>query len=175
MRLGFRNLTAFILVVSGMMLAQDPQAPRLAPLDFNTIPRPPIPTDALELVTRTAQSVQDAQERIAALALLDKARDLSNVRAQPYDLKTSFSASGGLQSDGNWILEDISRGHMYRWTANGPNYSAINLYPASTTNALYGTQASSALPLRLIQARSALFFAYPMVGPRASVRTATVS
>jgi len=173
MLLGFRNLTACVLVVSGIALAQAPPPPRVASLDFDAIPRPPVPADALELVTGTAEPVQDAQQRIAALALLDKAHDLSNVRAQPYDLKTSFSASGGLASDGNWILEDISRGHMYRWTANGPNYSAINLYPASTTNGLYGNQPGGILPLRLIQVRSAIFFIYPMVGPQASVRTAT--
>ena len=145
-----------------------------AGLDFNTIPRPPLPPDPLELVTGDAQPVQDAQQRIAAIGLMDKAKGLSNVRAQPYDLKTSFTASGGLASDGTWTLEDIApRGGGYRWTAQGPNYSAINLYPESSANALYGNQPSGILPLRLIQVRSAIFFVYPGVGPQASVRTAT--
>jgi hypothetical protein len=141
-------------------------------LDFRTIPRPPVPADPLELVTGAAQPVQDAQQRIAAIALLNKAHDLSNVRAQPYDLKTSFSAYGGLTSDGSWMLEDISPGRGYRWTAQGPNYSAINLYPESVRSGLYGNQASGMLPLRLMQVRSAIFFSYPTVGPQASVRTA---
>jgi hypothetical protein len=145
-----------------------------AGFDFDTIPRPPFPPDPLELVTGDAQPVQDAQQRIAAIGLLDKARGLSNVRAQPYDLKTSFTASGGQASDGTWALEDIApKGGGYRWTAQGPNYSAINLYPASTTNGLYGNQPSGILPLRLIQVRSAIFFVFPNVGPQASVRTAT--
>jgi hypothetical protein len=151
------------------------QTPVRAALDLRTIPRPPIPTDALELVTGDAQPVQDAEQRIAAIALLNKARNLSNVRAQPYDLRTSFSASGGLASDGNWMLEDISPGRGYRWTAQGPNYSAINLYPESVTGGLYGNQPSGILPLRLMQVRAAIFFNYPMVGPQASVRTATGS
>jgi hypothetical protein len=145
-----------------------------AGLDFNTIPRPPLPPDPLELVAGDAQPVQDAQQRIAAIGLLDKARKLSNVRAQPYALRTSFTASGGLASDGSWTLEDTApKGGGYRWTAQGPNYSAINLYPESSTNGLYGNQPSGILPLRLIQVRSAIFFVYPGVGPQASVRTAT--
>jgi hypothetical protein len=145
-----------------------------AGLDFNTIPRPPLAPDPLELVTGDAQPVLDAQQRIAALGLLDKAHGLSNVRAQPYALKTSFIASGGLASDGSWALEDIApKGGGYRWTAQGPNYSAINLYPASSANGLYGNQPSGILPLRLTQVRSAIFFIYPGVGPQASVRTAT--
>jgi hypothetical protein len=165
----FRNLT-FLLASSGMALAQV-----RGPLDFNAIPRPPVPADLQELVTGAAQTVQNAQQRIAALELLDKAHALSNVRAQPYDLKTSFTASGGLASDGSWTLEDVAPGHGYRWTANGPNYSAVNLYPESSTNGLYGNQPSGILPLRLLQVRSAIFFVYPMPGPQASVRTATGS
>jgi hypothetical protein len=167
----FRNVT-FLLASSGLAFAQTPAR---GTLDFNSIPRAPLPADALELVTGAAQPVQDAQQRIAAIGLLDKAHDLSNVRAQPYDLKTSFTASGGLASDGSWTLEDISPGRKYRWTANGPNYSAVNLYPESSANGLYGNQPSGILPLRLIQVRSAIFFIYPTIGPYASVRTATGS
>jgi len=167
----FRNIT-FFLASSGLALAQTPAR---RPLDFTAIPRPPLPADAQELVTGAAQPVQDAQQRIAAIGLLDKAHELSNVRAQPYDLKTSFIASGGLASDGSWTLEDISPGRKYRWTANGPNYSAVNLYPESSANGLYGNQPSGILPLRLIQVRSAIFFIYPTIGPYASVRTATGS
>jgi hypothetical protein len=167
----FRNVT-FFLASSGMAFAQTPAR---GPLDFNAMPRPPLPADAQELVTGAAQPVQDAQQRIAAIGLLDKAHDLSNVRAQPYDLKTSFTASGGLASDGSWTLEDISPGRKYRWTANGPNYSAVNLYPESSANGLYGNQPSGILPLRLLQVRSAIFYIYLSVGPQASVRTATGS
>ena len=161
------SFPALFLTCSGFALA--------AGLDFNSIPRPSLPADPLELVTGAAQPVQNAEQRIAAIGLLEKAQNLSNVRAQPYDLKTSFISSGGLASDGNWSLEDTSAGHKYRWTANGPNYSAVNLYPEGSTNGLYGNQPSGILPLRLLQVRSALFFIYLTVGPQASVRTATGS
>ena len=167
--------TTFFLSFSVAVFAQTPPAPVRAALDFRTIPRPPVPADALELVTGEAQPVQDAQQRIAAISLLNKARDLSNVRAQPYDLRTSFSTTGGPGPDGNWMLQDTARGRGYRWTADGPNYSAINLYPDSIANGLYGNQPSGILPLRLMQVRAAIFFTYPMVGPQASVRTATGS
>jgi len=165
-----RFLVALVVAVPAA-LAQS-SAPRVSRLDVNAIPRPPIPADPLELVSGEAQAVTNAEQRMAAVSLLDKARQLSNVRAQPYDLKTSFTASGGLVSDGAWMLEDTSRARMYRWTANGPNYSAINFYPNTVANGLYGNQGSGVLPLRLIQARSAIFFAIPKVGPQASVRTA---
>ena len=168
----FRNFSALLLAFSGVVLAQAP-IPVRATLNFNTILRPLIPGDPLELATSAAQPVQDAQQRLAAINLLNKARDLSNVRAQPYELKTSFSSSGGLASDGNWVLDDIAPGRGYRWTAQGPNYSAINLYPDSTQGALYGNQPSGILPLRLLQVRSAIFFTYPSIGPQASVRTVT--
>jgi len=174
MQSSFRHFPAFLLAASGIVHAQGaPSALFRAGLNFDTIPRASVPADPLELVMNAAQPVQDAQQRQAAIALLEKARGLSNVRAQPYDLKTSFFASGGLASDGNWMLEDISFGQGYRWTAKGPNYSAINVYPESTQSVLYGNQPGGILPLRLLQVRAAIFFTYPTVGPQASVRTAT--
>jgi len=172
----FRNTAAFLLIFSGLAIAQAPlsaqQRSMPSALNFNQIPRPPMPADPMELVTGDAQQVQDAQQRIAAIDLMENARSLSNVRAQPYDLKTSFIAYGGLASDGNWMLQDTSRARKYRWTASGPNYSAVNLYPNGTTNGLYSNQASGNLPLRLLQVRSGIFFVYPIPGPQASIRTA---
>lgn len=139
------------------------------------IPEPRVPADPLELVTGTAEPVQDAQQRIEALSLLNKARDLSNVRAQAYDLKTSFVSTGGLSTDGNWMLEDLAAQRAYRWTAQGPGYSAVNVYPNSTANGLFGSLTGGDVPLRLAQVRGAIFFTYPNVGPQASVRAATAS
>ncbi len=149
------------------------QPPRVAP-NFDAIPRPPVPADPLELVTGPAQAVETAEQRLAAVALLNRARDLSTVRAQPYDLKTSFTSTGGSASDGNWSLEDMSPSKgIYRWTAQGPAYSVINLYPNTTRGTLYSNLSSGVVPLRLEQVREALFFVYPPTGPQASIRTAT--
>jgi hypothetical protein len=132
--------------------------------------QPPVPNDPLELVT-LAQPIQDAGQRSAATTLLASARSLSDVRAQAYDLKSTFTSNGS--SDGSWTLEDLSpsRG-LYRWTAEGPGYSAVNLY---TKGLLYSSQPSGVIPLRLAQVRTAIFFVYPATGPRASLRTAAAN
>jgi hypothetical protein len=46
----------------------------------------------------------------------------------------------------------------------------INLF---TGRLLYSSQPSGGIPLRLAQVRAALFFNYPAIGPRSSVRTAS--
>ena len=89
-------------------------------------------------MTGGAQPVQNAEQRAGVVTLIQNARDLSNVRAQPYDLKTTFVSNGGLPSDGSWTLQDTSPGRgQYRWTAQGPNYAAVNLYTSGTQNMLH--------------------------------------
>jgi hypothetical protein len=166
----FRIPTVLLLSASALAIAQTPTP---AVFDFNKVPHPPLPADTMELVTAAAQPVRDAQQRIAAVALLEKAHALSDIRAQPYDLKTAFIAYGGLASDGSWSLTDTSRAGKYRWTATGPNYSVVNLYPERSANGLYSNQESGIIPLRLLQVRSAMFFIFPTPGPQASIRTTT--
>ncbi len=146
------------------------------PLNFETLVRPPIPVDPLEIVT-SAQAVANAQQRLDAIALLRRAQALSNVRAQAYDLKTSFVSVGNLPSDGAWTLEDISpASRVYRWTARGPNYSAVYLYPDATQGMLYGSNdAPAVLPLRLAEVRQAIFGVFQIPGAQASIRTAAAS
>jgi hypothetical protein len=172
-----RLLTAAVAAFCGLAWAQAPNAP-VAPraaLNLETLPRPAVPADPLEIVT-TAQAVENAQQRLDAIASLRKAQTLSNLRAQPYSMKTEFVALGGLASDGNWVLENISPGpRLYRWTVQGPNYSAVRLFPDGTDGMLYGNQPSDFMPLRLAQVREALFGVYPAPGPQASIRTATGS
>ena len=170
------HFLSVILAATPMLIwAQTPAAVRIRPvINPDALARPAVPADPLEMVT-DAQSVQDAQQRLGAIGLLERARGLSNVRAQPYDLKTSFISWGGLASDGSWTLEDISAAHMYRWTAQGPNYSATNLYPNGTQNMMYSSQPGGFVPLRLAQVREAIFFNYQFPGPQASVRTASGS
>jgi hypothetical protein len=172
----FHCITALVLTAGGSIaFAQGsaPLPPRVT-LDFDAIPRPPVPADPLELVIGPAQATETAEQRLAAIAVIERARGLSNVRAQPYDLKTSFTSTGGSASDGNWALEDVSPSKgIYRWTAQGPSYSVINLYPGTTQGILYSNQPTGIVPLRLEQVREALFFNYPQTGPQASIRTAT--
>jgi len=159
-------VAAFLLVQSAVM-AQ----PRRRAAIFDSLAQPPVPSDPLELVLGEAQPVQDAEQRATATHLLTRARALSNVRAQPYDLKTTFVSSGAFA--GTWSLEDTSPRHeVYRWSAQGPSYSVVNLH---SNQLVYSNQPAGAMPLRLAQARTAIFFAYPMYGPYATLRMATGS
>ena len=173
----FRFLLHFLLVGGsclGIAFAQAPAPVLTSAPSLENLPRPPIPADPLELVTGAALNVQTPEQRLAAKTLLDNARNLSNVRAAPYDLKTSFTTSGSLPSDGSWTMEDISPGaRIYRWSAQGPNYSAVNLYPDSTQGMAYSNQPGGVIPLRLSQVREAIFFVNPPMGPMASIRLAS--
>ncbi len=154
-------------VLAAPLLAQAPA--RLHP--FAQIPEPPVPADPLELVSN-AQPVQDVAQRADIVNLLEDAHQHSNVRAQPYDLKTTFTVSGSLSS-GVWQEEDASPGKkLYRWTIQGPGYSAVNL---NANRIFYSSQSSGAVPLRVMQFREAIFFNAPVVGPRATLRTANAS
>ena len=167
-------IVAAVVVFQYGALAQV-RGPALSPgqhvSPFEALSLPPVPYDPLELVNSDAQPVQDAEERAAVITMLANAHNLSNVRAQAYDLKTTFTSFGSSPSDGRWILEDTSpsRG-VYRWTAQGPSYSALYL----TINGLLASnQPADAIPLRLVQAREAIFYIYPEVGPNVSLRAAT--
>ncbi len=138
-----------------------------------TTSEPPVPSDRLELVTGNAQPVEDVSQRIGLTELLGTAFQRSNVRAYPYDQKTTFTAFGSSPSDGAWKLEDTSSGSAYRWTGQGPDFSVVNLFVKS--NALYSNQPATALPLRLAQVRGILFFKMTPLGPRASLRSAAAS
>jgi hypothetical protein len=133
---------------------------------------PPVPSDPLELVTGEAQPVTDAAQRAEIVDLLIKAHRKSNVRAQPYDLKTTFTVSGSL-SAGDWQEEDIaSNGDFYRWTVAGPGYSTLNL---TVRHLFYSSQQSTVLPLRLMQVHQALFRPEAVVHEHATLRTASAS
>lgn len=137
------------------------------------LPEPPIPSDPLELARDNAQSAESAEQRAAVMDLLSRARSVSNVRARGYDLKVTFTSSGTTPSDGVWTLEDTSPGaNLYRWSADGPGYSAVYL---SVGRLQYGNRPTGAVPLRLAQARDAIFPEYPNIGKYASLRTTDAS
>jgi hypothetical protein len=165
--LNFRHAIVFVIALQAM--GQVPARPRVV---FQQVTEPPVPSDPLELITGDAQPVTDVNQRAEIIDLLVHAHQKSNVRAQPYDLKTSFTVSGPLSS-GQWQLEDTSPGaELYRWTVQGPGYSAVNL---NVSRIFYSTQPATGLPLRLIQVREAIFKSEAVVGPRATLRIANAS
>lgn len=144
--------------------------PQVAVADLQ---QPAVPADPLELVGSNAQPVQDPSQRAAILNLLANAKALSNVRAGPYDLKTTFTSFGSSSSDGNWQLENVAPGHgVYRWTAQGPGYSVVNL---NKEKLIYSNQPNVGITLRLSQVRSAIFYVNTVFGARASIRTASAN
>jgi hypothetical protein len=168
-----RNAIVLGIVLPLALAPSYAQAPVSArPQAAEQFTEPPVPSDPLELVTGDAQPVTDVNQRAQIIDLLAAAHRNSNVRAQPYDLKTTFTVAGSLSS-GQWHEEDVSpSGGLYRWTAEGPGYSAVNL---TAERIFYSSQPATGLPLRLIQVREAIFKPEAIIGPRATLRTANAS
>jgi hypothetical protein len=112
---GMNFAVAASFVVQAVLMAQAPNGGSTAKpfrhrASLESLAQPPVPNDPLELVPGDAQPVLDAEQRAAAVHLIVKARDLSNVRAHPYDLKTTFISYGVASGapEGTWSLEDTS-------------------------------------------------------------------
>ncbi|HZT29104.1 MAG TPA: hypothetical protein VFA33_04425 [Bryobacteraceae bacterium] len=139
----------------------------------------PLPDDPLEMVTSQVQPVA-VLDRQATLLRLRRTRENYALRTagRAYDLKVSFTVNSGGQTkyDGAWKMEDVfdpNRG--FRWTANASDAYAITRI--SSGGMLYGEQTADDIPLRLQEARAALFDPIPSAESltRASIRTSTVS
>jgi len=137
----------------------------------------PIPGDPLEMVTGQIRSV-NARGREAALQLLDRARNSYALRSagRGYDLKVSFTVDSGGQTeyDGAWKMEDVFDPKQgLRWTAESSASYAITRISAN--GMLYGEDTESYIPLRLQEARAALFNPIPSSErvAQASIRKST--
>jgi hypothetical protein len=137
-----------------------------------------IPGDPLEMVTGQVSAV-DGAGRADALRLLEHARSKYDLHkaGRAYDLKVAFtvSSSGQTDHDGAWEMEDVFDPRQgLRWTAKASDGYAITRI--SQKGMLYGEETASYVPLRLHEARAALFD--PMPSPeslsRGSIRTSTV-
>jgi hypothetical protein len=138
----------------------------------------PIPGDPLEMVAGQIQVVNTPASREAALQLLTRARSSYGLRSsgQGYDLKVTFTVNSGGQTeyDGAWEMEDVSdppRG--FRWTAKATaGYTTTQI---SSNGMFYGEGTVSTIPLRLQEARAALFdpIPSPQNVDRALIRTST--
>jgi len=117
--------------------------------------------------------------RADAIQLLERARNSYNLRSlgQPYDLRVSFTVNSNGQTslDGSWQMEDVFDPKLgLRWTANGPGGYAITRIHAGSM--LFGADTASYVPLRLHQARAALFDPLPPPSgmEHSSLRTSTL-
>ena len=137
-----------------------------------------IPSDPLEMVTGTARTLKTPAARAPVLHLLAKARNSYGLRAaeRAYDLKVRFQVNSGGQTkyDGAWQMEDVfDPREGFRWTATGPDSYSITRI--SSQGMLYGEGTGDYIPLRLHEARAALFDPLPSAQnvARDSIRTAT--
>lgn len=125
----------------------------------------PIPRDPLEAVTSQARTVDAFAKRADVLRVLDHGRESYALRSsgRAYDLKVTFvvNSQGQTEYDGAWQMEDVFDPKLgHRWTArHGTSYAITRI---STPNGmLYGEETASYVPLRLHEARAALFDAIP--------------
>jgi hypothetical protein len=124
----------------------------------------PIPSDPLELVTAHVQPAATAENRQAALELLSRARKNYALRTagHGYDLKATFTVNSGGQTqfDGAWQIEDrFDPAHGLRWTATAAGGYTIT--QISSKGKSYMETTGSYIPLRLQEARAALFDPIP--------------
>ena len=141
----------------------------------------PIPADPLEMVTGPIQVVDSLAGRESVLQLLARARSRYALRStgRGYDLKVTFAVNSGGQTDydGAWEMEDLfhpSQG--LRWTAKAAaGYTTTQISPNKMMFYREGT--ASTIPLRLQEARAALFSPIPSPGniDRDLIRTSTAT
>jgi hypothetical protein len=152
------------------LIALGQNAPRIAP----------VPRDPLELATGQIQAADTPASRETALQLLARARSSFALRSagQAYDLKVSFTVDslGITNYDGAWEMEDLfvpRQGH--RWTATAT--SGYTTTSVATGGEIFGEGTSSAVPLRLLEARGVLFdpIQSPAYADRGSIRTSTAT
>lgn len=138
------------------------------------------PLSAPQTTGGSIRALEAPDERDAALLLLDHARNVYGLRTggQAYDLKTrlTVNSAGQTRYDGEWQMEDVFDPQQgLRWTASLPgSYSITRI---SSRGTLYGDQTDSYVPLRLHEARAALFDPIPAGQSlkRAAIRRASVT
>lgn len=165
------------MLSSGLLCSIAAGGLTLAAFGQNAPKRAPLPSDPLEMATGQMWPVGPPANRDAVLRLLGRVRDSYNLRSagHGYDLKVSFTVnSGGVTAyDGAWEMEEIfDPAQGFRWTAKGPGYAITRI---STNGMFYGEETSDPIPLRLQEARAALFDPMPSSAKinRSAMRTST--
>jgi hypothetical protein len=166
LRISRHSARALGLIVCGVLLscyvlAQTPQK------------LPPVPADPLELANGPVTIPSTADERAAAIALLERARQNFTLRSPgsaPYDLKVSFLASGGTSYSGSGEMEDLweSPGHV-RWTARLANYSETRVFQGGYA---WDADPHAYIPLRVHMLRQLLLWPLNQIFTNAQIRTA---
>ncbi len=149
----------WLVATGGLSLATFGQtASRNLPQNLPAIA--PAPGDPLEMVTGTIQVVETPAGREAVADLLARARRSFALRSpgHGFDLKVTFKVNSGGETeyDGAWQMEDVFDPEKgLRWTATAASgYTTTQIF---STQMFYGEGTARAFPLRLHEARAALF------------------
>jgi hypothetical protein len=140
----------------------------------------PIPSDPLEMVTGQIQVVDTQAGREDVVKLLARAQNSYALRSGGlgYDLKVTFTVNSDGQTmyDGAWEMEDVFDPQQgLHWTAKAAaGYTTTQI---SSNDMFYGEGTASTIPLRLHEARAALFGAIPSLANvnRGLIRTSTAT
>ena len=139
-----------------------------------------VPDDRLELATGNLRKADTPESRRTALNLLARARTSYTLRgaARAYDLKVSFTVDSGRQTDydGAWTMEDrFDPSQGLHWTAEAA--AGFRFTGISSKESSYGQGTAATIPLRLQEARAALFSPLPDAAnlKNASIRTSAAS
>jgi hypothetical protein len=128
------------------------------------------------MVTGPIQAVDTPASREAVVELLTRTRSSFALRrpGHGFDLKVSFTVNSGGETeyDGAWQMEDVFDPEQgLRWTAKATSgYTTTQIF---STDMFYGDGTASTIPLRLHEARAALFgpIPPPAAVDRDSIRT----
>jgi hypothetical protein len=132
----------------------------------------PVPADPQEPVMGAIQVPATPADRAAALSLLERARQNSDMHiagTPPFQMDATFLASGNVNYVGSGaVSETWISGQRWRWTANLGDYSQARI--GSGQNA-FDEQPVSAVPMRVHMLREAFFWPVRF-GPSLRLRTA---
>lgn len=140
----------------------------------------PLPSDPLEMVTGPIQAADTPEARQTAWELLGRARTNydSRMGSHGYKLDVTFTVNsdGQTKYDGVWKMEDTFDPRQgLRWSAN--TGGAYTITEISSNGQLYAEGTSGSIPLRLHEARAALFGSLPTSADlgRIGIRTSTAT
>ncbi|MGC2694405.1 MAG: hypothetical protein WA738_01295 [Candidatus Angelobacter sp.] len=136
----------------------------------------PVPSDPLELVTGATQVPGTPQERADVLALLERARQNSDLHAagsRPFTMRVNFSASGNVLHTGSGEMEETWFGPLsFRWTARLGDYSLDRI---STDGRIFDDKVADFIPIRVQMLRSAIFWPINFQQAHTLIRTAAAN
>lgn len=160
---------------AGVIMKAAPAALFLMSVVLAATPVAPIRPDPHELATAGVQAVATLVDRTAALSLLERAKQNSDMfmpGTPPFELTVSFNASGNVaftgpgESTDTWVS-----GRSWRWTANLSSYSQTR---TGALGAVYDDKPVSQVPMRYQMLRGAIFAPIRMSTSGAAIRSVAV-